>query len=282
MSPLRKRLIEDLQLAGYSNRTVECYASVVVRLSSHFKRSPDKISDEELRQFFLYLKNERKVSDSSFKQYATGIKFFFERTLDRQWDLFDLARPDKSRRLPFCISHEEVKVLLGLVRSYECRIALKTIYACGLRLSEATNLRVKNIDGQRRMLQVVQGKGKKDRNLPIPSRLLEHLREYWKQDRPKDYLFVSSRNRNLPMGGNRLQKVFKKVVRESGSVHQQATIHTLRHSYATRLLENGINIKQLKELLGHSSISTTLRYTHITAVAEQNVRETLDHLMSDL
>ena len=159
MSPLRKRLIEDLQLAGYSERTVESYTSVVVRLSKHYGRSPAELSEEELRQFFIHLKKERKISESSFKQYATGIKFFYEKTLGQEWKLFDLARPQKSVRLPFAISHEEVKELLSRVRLLDCRTALVVIYSCGLRLRECLFLQIGDIDGKRKTLRVVQGKG---------------------------------------------------------------------------------------------------------------------------
>ncbi len=266
MSPLRKRLIEDLQLAGYSQRTVESYSSVVVRLSQHYGRSPEQISEEELRAFFVHLKTERKLSDSSFKQYATGIKFFFEKTLGQKWDLFDLARPQKSSKLPFVLSHEEVKWLLPKVRLIDCRTALVVIYSCGLRLQECLHLDIGDIDGNRKMLRVQQGKGAKDRYVPIPERTLELLRIYWQQFRPQPYLFPSPRNTSIPMNANRLQKVFKTVVRESKTAHQQASIHTLRHSYATRLLENGVNIKQLQELLGHRCHCLQMTGKHLCSI----------------
>ncbi len=282
LSPLRQRMMEDLQLAGYAERTQETYLSTVVRLSKYYGRSPDQLSEEELRGFFVYLKQERKISDSSFKQYATGIKFFYEKTLGRQWDLFNLARPARSRKLPLVLAHEEVKKLLGGVRLPDCRMALIVIYSCGLRLTEGISLRLRHIDGERKMLRVAQGKGRKDRDVPLPEKTLERLRAYWVQSRPGDYLFPSSRRPDTPMSVNRLQKVFRTVVRESQTPYQHATIHTLRHSYATRLLENGIDLIHLKELLGHQSLSTTLRYTHVTSYKSVDVRETINQLMSDL
>lgn len=281
MSPLRERLTGDLKLAGYAKRTQESYLSVVVNLSKYYNRSPDQLTEEELRTFFLSLKT-RQLSDSTFKQYATGIKFFYEKTLSRQWTLFDLVRPAKSRKLPFALSHEEVKKLLTLVRVEDCRMAVTLIYSCGLRLNECIFLRIRDIDGNRKRLRVIQGKGKRDREIPIPERTLELLRYYWSQHRPSDYLFPSPLLPDKPMHATRLQRVFKTVVRDSGTAHQQTSIHTLRHSYATHLLENGINLKQLMELLGHRSISTTLRYTHLTTRQNKDVVETINHLMSDL
>lgn len=282
MTPLRKRLIDDLYLAGYAHRTVQSYTGVVVQLAKHFGRSPDEITEEELRLFFVHLKEQRNLSDSSFKQYISGIKFFYEKTLNRKWELFDLVRPRKSRKLPIALAHEEVKKLLQEVRLGDCRMALILIYSCGLRLQECMNLKVADVDGSRKMLRVDQGKGAKDRYIPIPDRTLELLRGYWLAYHPQGPLFPSPRNSEQPMHPNRLQKVFKTVVTESGATAKKATIHTLRHSYATRLLENGVNLKQLKELLGHNSISTTLRYTHLTSQQSCNVREKINQLMSDL
>jgi len=282
MSPLRQRLIEDLQLAGLAQRTVVSYSSAVVKLSKHFGRSPDQLSEEELRQFFVHLIQERHLSDSSFKVYATAIKFFYERTLGREWKIFNLVRPEKSRKLPFCLSHKEVKSLLSQIRLYDCRIALTTIYGCGLRLSECLNIRIQNLDGNRKMLQVVAGKGKKDRYIPIPDRLLSLLRNYWICQRPSDYLFPSPRDPEKIMPKSRLQKVFKKVVKESQTSHQQTSIHTLRHSYATGLMDKGISLKMIQELLGHNSISTTQVYTHLTHPQVFDLRQTVNDLMSDL
>lgn len=248
MSPLRQRFLDDLRLAGYSERTIESYSSPVALLARYYQRSPDQITPEELRQFFVYLKTERHLSDSSFKLYATGLKFFYEKTLGEDWPLFDLVRPGKSRKLAVCLSHEEVKKLLSLVRSDDCQMALTTIYACGLRLGEGLNLRLRHLDGTRGLLRVEGGKGNKDRYVPIPARLLQLLRAYWTRQRPQDYLFPSQGKAEAPMHETRLQKVFKAVVRESGITQQQASIHTLRHSYATRLLEQGVNLKQLQEL----------------------------------
>ncbi len=282
MSPLRKRLIEDLQLAGYSPSTTESYSSSVVKLSKHFNRSPDQLSEEEIRQFFIHLKEERHLSDSSFKQYVTGIKFFYEKTLNQEWNLFDLVRPGKSRKLPFALSHEEVKKLLSMVRAEDCRMALTLIYSCGLRLGECLGLHISNIDRNRKMLRVVHSKGNRDRYIPLADRVIELLGEYWKRYHPETYLFPSTRNPKLPMHESRLQKVFKAMVQQSKTSHQQATIHTLRHSYATHLLENGLDLKNLRDLLGHKSISTTLRYTHMTHQKRLDLSETVNQLMADL
>ncbi|MGK5094441.1 tyrosine-type recombinase/integrase, partial [Deltaproteobacteria bacterium TL4] len=254
----------------------------VVRLSRHYGRAPDQLTAEEIRTFFVHLKRERQLSESSFKQYATGIKFFYEKTLGRQWELFDLVRPAKGRKLPFALPHEEVKTFLSQVRLGDCRMALTLIYACGLRISECVFPHIGDIDGKAKMLRIVGAQGNKDRYVPIPGRTLELLRLYWLQYRPKFYLFPSPRNPQSAMHVNRLQKVFKTVVHESKRPHQKATVHTLRHSYATHLLNHGVDLKTLMLLLGHNSISTTLSYTHMTESKQRDLREAIDQLMSDL
>ena len=282
MSPLRQKMTEDLRLAGYSPKTVEAYVGTVSSLYTYFKRSPGKLNEEEIRQYFLYLKEERKVARSTFTQHLCGLKFFYEQTLGRQWSIFGVVHPDRSKKLPKVLPHGEIKRLISQVRKDDCRMALILIYSCGLRISEGLHVRVQDIDGERKMLRVDQGKGLKDRSVPLPERTLDLLRSYWKQDRPKYYFFPSARHPEQTMHLTRLQKTFKTVVRESGSVYQDATIHTLRHSYATRLLEHGVDLRSIQEILGHASLSTTLVYTHLTHAQKVSVQQTVNDLMADL
>ena len=169
MSALRQKMIEDMQLKGLAVRTQEAYVNAVLQLSRHFKKSPDSIDEEELREYFLYLKNEKQVAESTFSIALCGIKFFYEQTLKKEWHTLQLVRPDRKKKLPVVFSTDEVKRVLDCVHRFQYQVCLNTIYACGLRLLEGTRLRVKDIDSDRKMLHVVAGK-RRQRSLCAPAR----------------------------------------------------------------------------------------------------------------
>lgn len=279
MSAIRQRMIEDMQLHGYSAKTQTAYLGAVRGLAGHYHRSPGDITQEELRSYFLYLVKERGVARSTLTIHLSGIKFFFEKTLKREWLIFNLVRPKKRTKLPVVLSPDEVKHILSLVKTPTVRMALTVIYACGLRLSEGLQLKVQDIDSSRMLLWVRNGKGGKDRCVPLPERLLELLREYWKRHRPRLYLFPNQKKRE-PFCATTLQKTFKIVLLQSG-IRKAASIHTLRHSYATHLLERGINLRVIQELLGHQSPQTTARYTHLTDKSFHTLAETVNRLVAD-
>ena len=280
MSAIRQRMIEDMQLHGYSAKTQTAYLGAVRGLAGHYHRTPEDITQDELRSYFLYLVKERGVARSTLTIHLSGIKFFFEKTLKREWLIFNLVRPRKRIKLPVVLSPDEVKHILSLVKTPTVRMALTVIYACGLRLSEGLALKVQEIDSSRMLLWVRNGKGGKDRCVPLPERLLELLRVYWKRHRPRLYLFPNQKNRK-PLCATTLQKTFKIVLLQSG-IRKEASIHTLRHSYATHLLERGINLRVIQELLGHQSPQTTARYTHLTDKSFHKLAETVNHLAADL
>jgi len=279
MTELRRRMTEDLQLAGYSHRTMESYLYSVQGLAKHYRRSPDLLTDEEVRQFFIHLIDERKLSGSSITIYLCGIKFFFETTLKRKLNILDIVRPQRSKRLPVVLSQEEVRTILKRVKRPIYRMALTIIYACGLRISEGVRLKTTDIDGKRHLLRVRYGKGGKDRYVPLHERPLELLRAYYrKYGKGSAFLFPHKDSHIL---ADTLQVVFRKAVRES-KVNKPATVHTLRHSYATHLLENGEDISTIKGLLGHNSIVTTDIYTHVTEKITTRLHGSLDGIMGDL
>ena len=280
MTPLRRRMLEDLQLRGLAPKTQQCYVAAVHQLAQHYQRPPDQLSEEELRHYFLFLLNEKKVAESTFRIHLYGIKFLYERTLQRPWPVFDLVRPRKSQKLPVVLSVQEVRQLLPLVENSKARMCLRLIYACGLRLTEGTQLQVADIDPQRMLVRVRQGKGGKDRLVPLAPRVLALLREYWQRQRPRPWVFPA-RHRAGPLSPTSLQKTFKAVVRQSG-IPKDASVHTLRHSYATHLLERGVPLRVIQELLGHQSPSTTARYTHLTPPTLDVVHATITALMADL
>ena len=286
MTPLRQRMTEDMQLAGYSSKTQQAYVGAVRQLFAHFKCNPSQLTEEQLRQYFLYLTNERKVSRPTVTIALCGIKFFFERTLQREWTTLGLVRPRREKKLPVVLSREEVRRILQQVHTPVYRACLKTIYSCGLRLLEGAHLQVPDIDSGRMLLHI-HGKGGKDRYVPLPDRTLELLREYWKMHRSRPWLFPAT-TRGLkpgapihPLTDSSLQKAFKRALKSSG-ISKRAHIHSLRHSYATHLLEMGVNLRIIQENLGHRSARTTQIYTHLTKEARAAVMHPLNELMKDL
>jgi integrase/recombinase XerD len=286
MTPLRKKLIEDMQLRGLAERTQQSYVGAVRQLAEYYGKAPEYISEEELWQYFLYLRNEKKVASSTFNQALCALKFFFEQTLQRPWPTLGLVRPKRERKLPVVLSVEEVHQILGQVRLLPYQVCLRTIYSCGLRLQEGLHLQVPDIDSGRGQLHIRHGKGGKERVVPLPERTLHGLRRYWQSHRHPLWLFPSRAWAPLahatgPMNPTSTQRAFRAAV-EASRISKPATIHTLRHSWATHLLESGVNLRLIQAYLGHSSPRTTALYTHLTRKAEDLAAEALSQLMADL
>lgn len=288
MTELRKRMIESLQLRGMSERTQEAYVRAVRQLADHYHKSPDLITEEELRQYFLHIKNVKKYARASSTIAICGIKFFYEKTLNRTFTTFNLVRAPHEKKLPVILSVEEVLRILGLVRLPRYRVCLSTIYSCGLRLQEGTHIGVSDIDSARGMLHVRHGKGGKDRYVPLPARTLELIREYWITHRNPVWIFpsegrdhISLKKSTEPMHKSSVQDAFRAALKQS-RINKAASVHTLRHSWATHLLEAGVNLRLIQEYLGHSSPQTTSIYTHLTARAEDLGREAINRIMSGL
>ena len=288
MTELRKRMIECLQLRGFSERTQEAYLRAVRQLAEHYNKSPDLVTEEELRQYFLYIKNVKKYARPTTTIALCGIKFFFQHTLGKQWTTFQLIRPPHEKKLPTILSIEEVQKILSCIRLPRYRVCLSTIYSCGLRLQEGNHVQVADIDSARRMLHVRHGKGGKDRYVPLPERTLELLREYWKTHRNPVWIFPSEGKAHVPLKSSTepihkssVQDAFRAALKQT-KLNKAASVHTLRHSWATHLLEAGVNLRLIQEYLGHSSPTTTSIYTHLTARAEDLGRQAINRIMSDL
>ncbi len=288
MTELRKRMIECLQLRGLSERTQEAYTRAVRQLAEHYHKSPDLLTEEELRQYFLFIKNVKHYSRNTMTIALCGIKFFYEQTLHRPWAIFGIVRPAPEQKLPVILSRAEVRQILGCLKLARYRVCLTTIYSCGLRLQEGTNLRLADIDSGRMMIHVRHGKGAKDRYVPLPERTLALLRQYWATHRNPLLLFPSPGQGDIPLSTSTAplakssaQDAFRAALKESGN-NKRASVHTLRHSWATHLLEAGVNLRLIQEWLGHSSPATTSVYTHLTVKAEQLGAAAINQLMSDL
>ncbi len=283
MTILRERMLADMQLRGLAEKTQEAYLRAVRQLATFYGKPPDQIDEEELRQYFLYLKNEKRASRSACTIAICGLKFFFERTLQREWVTFDLVRPPKSQKLPVVLSQEEVRRVLARLRLFHYRVGLTTIYTCGLRLQECIHLQVADIDGDRLLIHVRQGKGAKDRCVPLPTATLTLLRQQWQNHRHPQWLFPSRLHPQAtqPIHASGVQRAFKTALAESG-IQKKATVHTLRHSYATHLLEAGVNLRVIQSYLGHRSPKTTAIYTHLTRDTQSRAVAVIDQLMADL
>ena len=282
MNALRQKMIEDMQLRGFADRTQEAYLLAVSQLAKHYRKSPDQIDEEELRQYFLFLKNEKQAARATCTIALCGIKFCFERTLGREWKTFEFLRPAKEKKLPVVLSQAEVGSILARVYRRPYRVCLTLIYVCGLRLLEGVHLQVADIDGARKLLHIQQGKGNKDRYVPLPDPCLKMLRQHWLTHRNPVWLFPSPVGESQqPMSESGMQRAFRTAVQEAG-IHKRATVHTLRHSYATHLLEAGVNLRIIQSYLGHASPKTTSIYTHLTSITEAQTRDTIEKIVTSL
>ena len=261
MTPLRQRFIDDLRLRNYARRTIDTYVSRVACFAKHFGRSPELLGPNEVRDFQLHLL-ERRVSWSSFNQAVCALRFLYGTTLGRPEQLPLLAFGKRPKTLPSVLSAAEVLRLLNAAAPGRERLLLQVAYGCGLRLSELLHLQVADIDSGRMVIHVRQGKGAKDRLVPLSLCLLEALRSYWRRTRPRTWLFPGHKPAK-PLNASSIQRRFSQLVKQVG-LSKRCSMHTLRHSYATHLLEAGVDLLTLKALLGHNSLQTTARYLHVS------------------
>ena len=282
MTTLRQKMIEDMQLRGLAERTQQSYVAAVRKLAEYYGKSPAELSEAELREYLLYLKNEKQLAASSCMQVLCALKFLYQQTLQREWPILDFVKPGRGRKLPVILSQAEVQQVLSCLRKAHYRVCLSTIYSCGLRLKEGVGLQVKDIDSSRMVLQVRKGKGRKDRYVPLPERTLAQLRWYWGQHRQPKWLFPGRGfGERGPMNPSGVQKAFRAAVQVSG-LNKAASVHTLRHSYATHLVEAGVNLHLIQGYLGHNSLQTTAIYVHVTPQAQRAAVATINELMAEL
>ena len=283
---LRKRMHQDLQLAGLSERTQEAYLRAVRQLADHFHTPPDRLSEQQVREYFLHLKNDRKFATASLAIAYSGIKFFYSHTAPRDWTTLKRLRVRRDKKLPDVLSVEEVQRLIDAVRTHHNRAYFWTVYSLGLRLGEGLHLQVGDIDSARMLVHVHRGKGAKDRYVPLPSRTLNVLREYWVTHRHPQWLFPATGRDHKqaalatgPMDKSSVQGAMRRVVQEL-KFQKAISIHSLRHSYATHLLEAGVNLRLIQQYLGHSSLHTTMVYLHLTTASQEQAIARIEALMS--
>ena len=275
MTQLRQRMLEELQRRNYSAGTIRLYLHHVAAFAQHFHRPPDQLGAEHIRQYQLFLIQQKKLAWSTYKQIVCALRFFYAKTLKRSFLLQDIPFPRHEQRLPRILSQEEVTRILTAPLHLKSRAVLMTIYATGLRRSEVARLRVSDIDSAR-MTITVQGKGKKDRVVMLSPVLLDTLRQYWRQAKPKQWLFPGQPP-DQPISGNDVFAVFHNAVRRAG-ITKHVSPHSLRHSFATHLLESGTDLRTIQILLGHRSLKTTARYLHVSQYHVRATASPLDNL----
>lgn len=288
-TPWYTRITEALQLNGKSETTQRAYARAVRMLIEFAGKEPDLITEEELKDYFLHRKNVDKWSHNTMRICYGGLRFFYEHVIKRDWHILDILRAQPEHRLPAILSREEVSDLLNRVRPFHNYVFLATVYSCGLRLSEALSLQVSDIDGARMTIHVHRGKGAKDRYVPLPDTTLKLLRKYWATHRNENLIFpkrgrkfMGGTTAHVPMPPSSIDTALRKAVRLSGIRKKGISIHTLRHCYATHLLEAGVNLRVIQRILGHSSLATTMIYLHLTTKGSEEAKAIINSVMEGL
>jgi site-specific recombinase XerD len=272
----------DMRLRDLRPRTIEGYLLAIRLFIERVDKEPEKLKEEDVRGYVLHLRDDRHQAPSSINIAICALRFFFNFTLQRDFEVFNLLRVHRTRSLPVVLSRGEVCALLSVIRHPVRRMLLTTIYALGLRIGEGLHLERSHVDGARGIVWIRDGKGGKDRRVPLPKPILLRLRRYWKEERPESttpLLFVSAEGK--PIHETTIQKTFN-AAQEEAKIPRRATVHTLRHSYATHLVENGISLRTIQDILGHKSMKTTEVYMHVTLPGTEHLQEVLDRLMADL
>ena len=291
-SPLRDRYIEDLNIHKFSTCTINKYVDALLRITAHFWKSPEILTDDELRSYFNYLEHGCRYSGATMGIIHAALKFFYNYTLPREMPFLQIYRREKTKKLPVVLSREEVWKILGLVKDVRYRACLTLIYSCGLRCGEAVNVKVGDIDSGQGLLYIRNGKGCKSRAVPLPSKTLKILREMWRTHHHPELLFPAyhlnmrlnpSRYgcKDKPFSASTVGTHFRAALYCSGC-RKTATVHSLRHAFATNLLEEGIPLFTVKEYLGHSSINSTMVYTHFTSKIRRDGQGSIENLMNNL
>lgn len=286
MNDWYERSMKALQLHGVAQRTQESYTRMVRMLVDYYGKTPDLITEEELQEYFLHKKNVVKWSGAYLRICYCAIKFFFVNVLERKWHTFDYLRAKREQKLPAVLSQDEVRRVLNSVRMPHYHAYLYTVYSCGLRLEEGRCLEVSDIDSDRMMIHVHRGKGTKDRYVPLPHSTLATLRTHWATHRNPKLIFPApGRCRQdaatavTPISKTTVQEALRNA-KKTAKIHKRGvSVHTLRHSYATHLLEQGVNLMVIQRYLGHSSLLTTMVYLHLTQKGHDDAAQIINHLM---
>jgi integrase/recombinase XerD len=280
MSTLREQMLAELQLRGLTPKTQKIYLREVSNYAKHFGKSPDELGEKELREYLLYLLNERKLAKGTYRFYYQGLKFLYKNMLKREEVVEKIHCPRGKKKLPVVLDLAEVKTLLSVMENLKHRAILTITYSAGLRISETARLKVSDIDSKRMMVRVQQGKGGKDRYSILSKTALECLRQYWRAYRPKDWLFEGQKE-GTHICLSSIQQIFVEA-KERAGITKPVSPHTLRHSFATHLIEAGTSLHHVQLLLGHRSPTTTTVYLHVSRINLAQVTSPLDIIPVEL
>jgi site-specific recombinase XerD len=279
MSKWHDKMLKDMQLRGFAPSTHRTYLKHLRNFETFFQKPAQQLGQDDLRSFLLHLITVKKVSGEYVDSVYSALKFFYEKTLGRTWNMTEIPRLKRTKKLPVVLSRDEIKQLLAVTSNLKFKAMFMTAYAGGLRVSEIAHLKVSDIDSENMQILIRQGKGNFDRYTLLSITLLECLRKYWRQYRPQDWLFPGKLP-GQPLRTRAIQDAFLKMKIKAG-IDKKATIHSLRHSFATHLLENGVDIVRIQRLMGHANISTTLLYLQLAKVKILQVKSPLDSLHED-
>ncbi len=289
MNDWYQRMVAVLQLNGKGEPTQKAYTRAVRMLCQFYDKTPDLVSEPELQEYFLHRKNVNRWSPKTMRICYCGIRFFYVNVLARDWHILSILRAQTEHRLPTVLSVEEVRGILAHVKTLHNHAYLSTVYSCGLRLDEGRHLEVSDIDSQRMMIHVHRGKGAKDRYVPLPQSTLHLLRSYWRIHRHPSLVFpaLGRKRTNVkaalgPMAKSSVQGAFRQAKRAAGVLKKGVAIHTLRHSYATHLLEAGVNPRVIQRYMGHARLETTMLYLHLTQKGQEDACQLINHVMEGL
>ncbi len=277
MTPLRQRMLEDMQLRCLAKATIRTYLHNVEKFSLYYNKSPEYLTSEDIKSYILYLVNKKKAAPLTINQKLNSIRFLWVHTLKREWELYGVIRQKASKTIPTVLNKEEINLLYSKIISQKHKMIFLFGYCCGLRIREILQLSPNDIDTERLCLHVRNTKGNKDRIVPIPKSLQQELSFFKIGPRKKFFIFPSASYINRHLGTSTFQKVFSNLVKTC-KIKKRATPHTLRHTYATNLMENGVALPVIQKLLGHKHIQTTLIYTHLTSPSSELAMSVIDKM----
>jgi site-specific recombinase XerD len=284
---IKERFVNDMALRGFSPKTQESYLwSLNQLIKYHGGVMPQELDEDDVRAYLLHIKNNKKYADATLRIVYSGLKAFFQKTLQRDWATLSLLRAGRPVRLPTVLTLEEVGRIVRLARPLRNQVFLYTVYSCGLRMQEALSLEVGDIDRKRMMLHIHRGKGARDRYVPLPARTLSALERYWRTHRHERLIFPAPGRGNKDsaiaaqsMPDRTVGGAMRRAVVLTGIQKKHVSVHTLRHCYATHLLEAGVPLSTIQRYLGHANIQTTLVYVHLTTAGQKDAREKINAVM---